>query len=619
MIQSFVRLGKDTGQGDPATKQGYNTSGRPVQYEENTSPSFTHDLPLASIPLFYYDVDLDGTPEAYYEFRLDINESDTNLARWLSVDAIQIWQSDTPGLHSGFIPATDHADQTSYTGSLTVGFTSDGDSYLVYNMDEGDVNNWVAMNYTLNEGSGVADMVLLVPVEFFNQDLEFVYLYSQFGAQTGTSDIEWDSNGDFIVDQTLYGRTWEQDDGFEEWAITAEIPGTKSGIKFLDLNGDGIRDADGIDNIPDNADDEVGLAGWTIYVYEDEDASGLLDSGETNLVASVLTANGTTDDLDGDGVIDPVGFYWFELESVTLKEVKVKGEVVGYTPEGGYYIVLEEARAGWIQSTPTTDVINDGSAPGATEYGYAISMGPGERETGNDFGNYELATKSGVKFHDLDGDGAAREAGEPGLTGWTIYVDYNDNGTLDALEPFATTTADGSYTITNILPGTWKVREVAQAGWTNSFPAASDAFGRYHEETFTSGADLTGNDFGNYQQATKTGTKFEDTDGMGPGTSGTGLDGWEIRAYADTNSDSDGDLDQAEYNAGPADTDTTSGGGNYSLTLDPGDYIVVEVMETDWFQSYPGTGYEVLDAGLVPVAETLGAYGYAITLSSGEL
>ncbi|MHC4558437.1 MAG: hypothetical protein ACYS80_14155, partial [Planctomycetota bacterium] len=332
VIQSFVRRGKETGQGDPATKQGYNTSGRPVQYEENTSPSFTHDLPLASIPLFYYDVDLDGTPEAYYEFRLDINESDTNLARWLSVDAIQIWQSDTPGLHSGFIPATDHADQTSYTGSLTVGFTSDGDSYLVYNMDEGDVNNWVAMNYTLNEGSGVADMVLLVPVEFFNQDLEFVYLYSQFGAQTGTSDIEWDSNGDFIVDQTLYGRTWEQDDGFEEWAITAEIPGTKSGIKFLDLNGDGIRDADGIDNIPDNADDEVGLAGWTIYVYEDEDASGLLDSGETNLVASVLTANGTTDDLDGDGVIDPVGFYWFELESVTLKEVKVKGEVVGYTP-----------------------------------------------------------------------------------------------------------------------------------------------------------------------------------------------------------------------------------------------------------------------------------------------
>ena len=59
--------------------------------------------------------------------------------------------------------------------------------------------------------------------------------------------------------------------------------------------------------------------------------------------------------------------------------------------------------------------------------------------TGNDFGNWTTATKAGVKFNDLDADGAAREAGEPGLPGWTIYVDYDNDGVKDANEPSAVT------------------------------------------------------------------------------------------------------------------------------------------------------------------------------------
>ena len=90
-----------------------------------------------------------------------------------------------------------------------------------------------------------------------------------------------------------------------------------------------------------------------------------------------------------------------------------------------------------------------------------------------------------MKFEDLDADGAAREAGEPGLAGWTIYVDYDNDGVRDAGEPLAVTAADGTYTITGINPGTWRVQEVLQAGWTNSYPAAG-----YHEETSTSRGGL---------------------------------------------------------------------------------------------------------------------------------
>ena len=74
------------------------------------------------------------------------------------------------------------------------------------------------------------------------------------------------------------------------------------------------------------------------------------------------------------------------------------------------------------------------------------------------------------KFNDLDADGLAREEGEPGLEGWTIFVDYDNDNILDDDEPFTVTDEDGGYTITDITPGTWPVREVLQPGWTNSFP-----------------------------------------------------------------------------------------------------------------------------------------------------
>ena len=68
----------------------------------------------------------------------------------------------------------------------------------------------------------------------------------------------------------------------------------------------------------------------------------------------------------------------------------------------------------------------------------------------------------------------------------------------------------GQYTIPGIIPGTWNVREVAQAGWTCSFPNPC-----VYNEMFEEGDDLTGNDFGNWAAATKEGRKFNDLNGDG--------------------------------------------------------------------------------------------------------
>ena len=44
------------------------------------------------------------------------------------------------------------------------------------------------------------------------------------------------------------------------------------------------------------------------------------------------------------------------------------------------------------------------------------------------------------------------DAGEPGLAGWTVYVDLNKTGKLDAGDPAATTETDGSYSLQVLRP-----------------------------------------------------------------------------------------------------------------------------------------------------------------------
>src|ERR1700752_4705979 len=55
LIQAIVRV-QDPGNGD-GFENGYNSSFRPVSYEENTSPQFTTSLLLNSVPI----VTINGT------------------------------------------------------------------------------------------------------------------------------------------------------------------------------------------------------------------------------------------------------------------------------------------------------------------------------------------------------------------------------------------------------------------------------------------------------------------------------------------------------------------------------------------------------------------------------
>src|SRR5262249_44172380 len=99
---------------------------------------------------------------------------------------------------------------------------------------------------------------------------------------------------------------------------------------------------------------------------------------------------------------------------------------------------------------------------------YTVSVVGGDVAV-RDFGNYQPATIRGLKFLDRDGDGT-RDEDEPGLEGWTIFLDQNQNGALDAGESSATTGTDGTYEFTGLTPGTYFIAEVPQEGWVQTLP-----------------------------------------------------------------------------------------------------------------------------------------------------
>jgi hypothetical protein len=162
--RAFLRI-----QTNNATEQGYNTSFRPVQFDDITDLTHTHDLLVSDVPV----VKIGGVN--YRQFGLDINQ--TGSSPLLSLDMLQLFGSNT-------------AMRTGYPNLGT----------KVYDLDTSSVDNWIKMNASLNSGSGSGDIWFYLPNTLISS-FKYVYLYSKFGLNNA-------NNG-----------------GFEEWFVDpAPVP-----------------------------------------------------------------------------------------------------------------------------------------------------------------------------------------------------------------------------------------------------------------------------------------------------------------------------------------------------------------------------------------------------------
>jgi hypothetical protein len=336
--------------------------------------------------------------------------------------------------------------------------------------------------------------------------------------------------------------------------------GRKSGTKFTDTNGDGVRNTG-----------EPGLAGVQIHLF-----------GTDNLNRAVHLH--TTTNANGN--------YSFSVAP-------------------GNYTACETVPAGYTQSFPTAGPSCSGHT-GASGIGYAVTLTSGSLDSGNDFGNFQNGTKSGTKFEDQNANGI-RDVGEPGLAGVQIHL-FGTDGRGNAVHLHASTDANGAYTI-SAPPGIYTACETVPAGYTQSFPTSgpscaghTGASGTGWAVTLTSGSLDSGNDFGNFRNAAISGTKFKDADAGGDRDTGeVGLSGWEIHVFG-----TDGRGNAVHQHA------TTDANGNYTISVAPGTYTVCETVsgKPGWVQSFPTSGANCTGhthgSTLTP-----GAIGHSVSVTSG--
>jgi hypothetical protein len=238
------------------------------------------------------------------------------------------------------------------------------------------------------------------------------------------------------------------------------MPGAKHGQKFIDLNGNGQRDAgEGCPTDPHDV-NYPGCVDVTVRLDGKDNLGNEVHLTTTTCGGSVPCPQGK-----------PNGSYWF----------------TGLWP-GTYKVTVVEPEG------------FECSFPSSCHYDFTLVSG--QVEEGNDFGDFSRAEIHGLKFHDLDGDGERREPGEPGIPDVAIHLDGTDgvgnpvhlithtcSGTL---VPDCMGEETGSYWFTGLRPGTYAISEEPPMGLSCSFPDPC----RY-TITLVSDQVASGFDFGN--------------------------------------------------------------------------------------------------------------------------
>ncbi|MEG3907676.1 SdrD B-like domain-containing protein [Microcoleus sp. w2-18aC6] len=208
------------------------------------------------------------------------------------------------------------------------------------------------------------------------------------------------------------------------------------------------------------------------------------------------------------------------------------------------------------------------------------------------FGNAPAGIQ-GTKFNDQNLNGI-REPGEPGLPNVQIFIDTNNNTTVDPGEPSTLTNPSGNFVFPGLLPGTYTVREISPAGFspTTPNPVVVTLAGNNATVLFGNGPVPEGQIIG---------CKYLDVDNDGF------RDGSEppmenVRIYIDANNN--GQLDTGER------TTLTDRNGEFRFTgLSAGLYRIreerangpgTEPLERDFPQSTPPGNTPLLDVNLGP-------------------
>lgn len=189
---------------------------------------------------------------------------------------------------------------------------------------------------------------------------------------------------------------------------------------------------------------------------------------------------------------------------------------------------------------------------------------------------------TGTLWKDADKNGVIG-SGEAALQNWQVYLDQNNNGSLDSGETSVRTNSKGNYIFSGLADGTYRVRVNAQSGYTQSFPASTGVY----NVTVAGIQSGTDKNFGYYETPTPpppvgnsvSGRVWNDADGDAKMDSNEiGISNWQV--YLDK--DNDGKLDSNELSL------RTNSKGEYKFSNVPnGSYWVRQNSQSGWRRTFP--------------------------------
>jgi len=115
---------------------------------------------------------------------------------------------------------------------------------------------------------------------------------------------------------------------------------------------------------------------------------------------------------------------------------------------------------------------------------------------------------AGTTWRDDNADGVRNE-NEPGLANVTVYLDANNNGSLDDSEQSTVTSSTGAYSFTRLVAGDYVVRQIVPDGYDQTTPVDGYAV------TLAAGDAIKNLDFGNFLPASVGNFVWHDLNGDG--------------------------------------------------------------------------------------------------------
>ena len=168
------------------------------------------------------------------------------------------------------------------------------------------------------------------------------------------------------------------------------------------------------------------------------------------------------------------GGTWLNFGSPSNSTARLLGanDQIRFLPDPGYNGSATFSFRGWDQTTGTVGNTASTNANGGTSAFSSQVETASVTVSTTPPPNPETGEIQGKIWHDANGNGV-RDAGESGLSGWTVYLDQNQNSLLDTGEASTTTNSNGDYSFKNLTPGTYTVGEVLQPGWRQTYPHSS--------------------------------------------------------------------------------------------------------------------------------------------------